>query len=138
MQDKKTDVKTYLTDTVYRNAYLLIISAWLLTLSFVFSNYWSQSTSPQGVKRTLERYLHGQEEDFSRLLRDTPLIRRLAINTADDAELQRMIELPYGVFIYEQGASGVLSLVHWNTQQSLPTPDMLGKPEGMGLDTLPN
>ena len=105
MQDKKTDVKTYLTDTVYRNAYLLIISAWLFTLSFVFSNYWSQSTSPQGVKRTLERYLHRQEEDFSRLLRDTPLIRRLALNTADDAELQRMIELPYGVFIYEQGAS---------------------------------
>lgn len=138
MQAKKTDVKTYLTDTVYRNAYLLIISAWLFTLSFVFSNYWSQSTSPQGVKRSLERYLHGQEEDFSRLLRDTPLIRRLALNTADDAELQRMIELPYGVFIYEQGASGLLSLMHWNTQQSLPTPGMLEKPEGMGLDTLPN
>jgi len=131
-------LKVFLKETVYRNAYYLIGAAWLFTLSFIFSNYWSYTSSPQGVKKTLEQNLQRQEKDFDYFLKDTALITRLINTRETEEEVIMMIEKKYGIFIYQLEAYGPINLKYWNTQQTLPTDEMLAKSEGEYLETLPN
>lgn len=131
-------MKTFLKDTVYRNAYFLIGSAWLFTLSFIFSNYWSYTSSPQGVKKTLEQHLHRNEIDFKGFLNDTTLIGRLIDTRETEEEVRAVIEKKYGIFIYSLEDYGPIILRYWNTQQSLPSDEMLVKPEGEYLVTMAN
>jgi two-component system, NtrC family, nitrogen regulation sensor histidine kinase NtrY len=131
-------LKVFLKDTVYRNAYFLIGAAWLFTLSFIFSNYWSYTSSPQGVKKTLEQYLQRQETDFNQFLQDSALITRLIDTKESEEEVLQIIEKKYGIFIYKLEDYGPIILKYWNTQQTLPTDEMLVKPEGEYLETLPN
>jgi len=77
-------LKIFLKDTVYRYAYYLIGAAWLFTLSFIFSNYWSYTSSPQGVKKTLQQNLNSQEEDFGEFIKHSSLILRLVITQESD------------------------------------------------------
>ncbi len=128
----------FLKDTVYRYAWLLIGAAWLFTLSFIFSNYWSYTSSPQGVTKNLENYLHGQEQDLYSFLKDTGLIRRLINNQETEQELDKCTKLGYGIFIYSVGSEDALDLKFWNTQQVIPSRDLLAGPEGEALEKLPN
>jgi signal transduction histidine kinase len=131
-------LKVFLKDTIYRNAYYLIGSAWLFTLSFIFSNYWSYTSSPQGVKKTLEQHLHRQEKEFDSILKDTALLSRLIHTKETETEMVKMAEKNFGVFIYQLEDFGPIILKYWNTQQTLPTDEMLVKTEGEYLETLPN
>ncbi len=131
-------MKRFLTDTVYRNIYLLIMAAWLFTLSFIFANYFSYTTSPKGVKRTLERYLWSQERDLEALLRDSVLLGRLLSESETEDEAFEMIEKPYGFFLFAGHGSDAGRLGYWNTQQALPTDPMLARSDGMYFDSLPN
>ncbi len=131
-------MKNFLRDTVYRNAYYLIGAAWLFTLSFIFSNYWSYTSSPQGVKKNLEQYLHTQEKDFSDFLKDSALISRLVNVNETEADVYSISAKPYGIFIYSLEDYGPIILKYWTTQQTLPTEEMQVKDEGEYLETLPN
>jgi two-component system, NtrC family, nitrogen regulation sensor histidine kinase NtrY len=131
-------VKTFLKDTIYRNAYFLIGAAWLFTLSFIFSNYWSYTSSPQGVKKTLENYIQKQENSFYAFLQDTPLVKRLIRERVTESELAEVAGRKYGIFIYRQEDYGPLVLSFWNTHQFLPTDEILANPEGEYMVDLPN
>jgi two-component system nitrogen regulation sensor histidine kinase NtrY len=128
----------FLKDTVYRNAWLLIAAAWLFTLSFIFSNYWSYTSSPQGVRKNLENYLQRQENDFNAFAKDTALIRRLIHTRESEQELARNTSTGFGVFIYVLEPNGPIDLRYWNTQQVLPTDELLARPEGEYLEKMPN
>lgn len=131
-------MKRFLTDIVYRNAYLLILAAWLFTLSFIFSNYWSFSTSPQGVKRTLEKNVQRSEKDFRNFLGDTSLIMRLLDAKATEDEVMGMIAKRYFVFIHSAGNDSTPVLAYWNTQQVMPTEAMIAGADSASLVDLPN
>jgi signal transduction histidine kinase len=131
-------LKRFLADTVYRNAYLLILAAWLFTLSFIFANYFSYTTSPKGVKRTLERHLWSQERDLESLFANPALLGRLLSSKEGEEEAFDMIGKPYGLFMYTREPGEGLHLGYWNTQQALPTDPMLSRADGMYFDTLPN
>lgn len=131
-------MKIFLKDTVYRYAYYLIGAAWLFTLSFIFSNYWSYTSSPQGVKKTLQQNLNRQEKDFEEFIKDSSLILRLVNTQESENEVEQMIEKKYGVFIYTLEDYGPINLKYWNTQQTLPTDEMLVKPDGEYMESLPN
>jgi len=131
-------LKIFLKDTVYRYAYYLIGAAWLFTLSFIFSNYWSYTSSPQGVKKTLQQNLNKQEKDFEDFIKDSSLIARL-VNTQESVnEVEDLIEKKYGIFIYKLEDYGPINLKYWNTQQTLPTDEMLVKLDGEYMESLPN
>lgn len=131
-------MKQFLKDTVYKNAYFLIGAAWLFTLSFIFSNYWSYTSSPQGVKKTLENYLHQHENNFDAFIEDTNLIRRLVDADESENDLIDITSRRYGIFIYQIEDYGPLTLKFWSTQQALPTDEMLSSPVGEYLERLPN
>jgi signal transduction histidine kinase len=131
-------LKEFLKDIVYRNAYFLIGAAWLFTLSFIFSNYWSYTSSPQGVRKTLEQHLRTQEHDLELFLTDTALIQRLMTITESEEEAKQVIGKPYGIFLYSLEDYGPIVLRYWNTQQSAPSDEMLVRPEGDYFVTLPN
>jgi len=80
-------LKKFWTDILYSNGYLLIGAAWLFTLSFIFSNYWSYTSSPGGVKKSLEKYIWQNEKNFDSFLRDTVLLGRILNKKEDETEV---------------------------------------------------
>ena len=110
----------------------------MFTLSVIFSNYWSYSSSPKGVKKNLENYLAVKENEFRVLSRDTALLMRLMEYRQADAEMNRLTDKGQGLFLYELEEQGPITLRFWSTQVSLPTSEMLALPDGEYLVDLPN
>ncbi len=125
-------------DTIYRNAYFLIGAAWLLTLSFIFSNYWSYTSSPQGVRKNLENYLQKRENAFFEITRDSALLTRLIYTRETENEMLSLTNEEFGIFLYKLEDYGPINLAFWNTQETLPTNEMLVKPDGEYMVQLPN
>ncbi len=131
-------MKKFWSDILYNNGYLLIGAAWLFTLSFIFSNYWSYTSSPGGVKKSLEKYIWQNEQDFDFFLRDTLLIDRLISKTETEAEVKEITEKQYKIFLYEENGPGSYNLLFWNTQAILPGNDLLQKEQGRYIASLSN
>ncbi len=125
-------------DTIYRNAYFIIGAAWLFTLSFIFSNYWSYTSSPQGVRKNLENYLQKKEKSFFDVTKDSALLTRLIYTKEKEDEMLALTDKEFGIFIYKLEAYGPINLVFWNTQETLPTDEMLALPDGEYMVQLPN
>lgn len=123
---------------VYKNAYLLLGAAWLFTLSFVFSNYWSYTSSPKGVQRSLEKYIAKQETEIKELVKQDSLLLQLNNASADPNTIQDLFEKPYGIFLYELEKNGPINLHFWNTQTILPTTEILARKDGQYFDSLAN
>lgn len=131
-------MKKFWADIFYNNGYLLIGAAWLFTLSFIFSNYWSYTSSPGGVKKSLEKYIWSNEENFDRLLRDTSLIGRLLQKNETETEVKEVADKDYRVFLYEELPTGEYTLLFWNTQSILPANELIQKEEPRYLASLSN
>ncbi|MCC6287506.1 MAG: HAMP domain-containing histidine kinase [Chitinophagaceae bacterium] len=113
-------MKKFWGDLFYNNGYLLIGAAWLFTLSFIFSNYWSYTSSPKGVKKSMEKYVWHNEEDFDHFLRDTSLIRKFTYNEENEEDVINIKNKDYSFFLYTQIDTANYELVFWNTQSILP------------------
>lgn len=61
----------------YKHGYLLIIAAWLYTISFVITNYWAYDSSPAKVKDKLENKIILAEKGIQTVARDTALLQAL-------------------------------------------------------------
>ncbi|HSF45444.1 MAG TPA: hypothetical protein VLA58_05515, partial [Chitinophagaceae bacterium] len=131
-------MKTFWKDIIYRNAYFLIGAAWLFTLSFIFSNYWSYTSSPKGVRKNLESYLEKNEKDFLEVISDTSLLLRLVNSKESEVQVRELTYKDYGIFIYNLDEFGPIELRFWNTQESLPTDEMLARSDGEYFVDLPN
>jgi len=128
----------FLKDTVYRHAWLPIAAAWLFTLSFIFSNYWSYTSSPQGVRKNLENYLQRQERSFSDMASDTALMLRFLHTQESESELAKNTSAGFGLFLYQETSAGTPELKYWNTQQMTPTDELLSRPDGGSMEHLSN
>ncbi|MCF6407157.1 HAMP domain-containing histidine kinase [Chitinophaga filiformis] len=102
-----------------RHGYLLIIAAWLFTFSFLFSNYWSYYSSPQGVKRSLEKSLWQRELAFEELTTDTTLIGHLFSRDQTEEEAKLLASKDFYVFAYDSSTASRW-LVYWSTNLVLP------------------
>ncbi|ASZ14045.1 hypothetical protein CK934_25385 [Chitinophaga sp. MD30] len=108
-----------------RHGYLLIIAAWLFTFAFLFSNYWSYYSSPQGVKRSLEKSIHQREQSFERLVKDSVTVGRLFSRNYNERELKSLFKKDYFVFAYDSSVGGKW-LSFWSS--NLLEPDELPDP----------
>jgi signal transduction histidine kinase len=102
-----------------RHGYLLIIAAWLFTFSFLFSNYWSYYSSPQGVKRSLEKSIRQRELAFQQLSEDTTLVEHIFSRDHNEKEAKLLGGKDFYVFAYDSSTASRW-LVYWSTNLVLP------------------
>jgi signal transduction histidine kinase len=102
-----------------RHGYLLIIAAWLFTFSFLFSNYWSYYSSPQGVKRSLEKSIRQREQSFIELTGDTTLLNDFFTRNYNNREIKLLDNKDFYIFAYDSSSAGRW-LVYWSTNLVQP------------------
>lgn len=110
---------------LYTHAYLLVLAAWLFTLSFVVDNYWSVNASLKGVKNAISKDLHEGQKQVQKWWRDTALIRSVASGKYTEKQLIQLQEEKAFLFMYAPDSKAGDRLVFWNTQQVLPYPSLL-------------
>ncbi len=118
-----------LNKNFYKNGYLLIIAAWLYTISFIFSNYWSYSSSPSRVQKQIESSISNGEQTFSSFVADTSFVQQLSSNLINKEKAEEYNRSDIGLFVYLL-KSGSLSLCYWNTNKMIPDSKDLQKPDG--------
>jgi len=113
-----------LRQAVYKHGYLIITAAWLYTISFIFSNYWSYHSSPLKVKNNLEQRLQAQEKEFAGIISDTAQLLALIDQTSVSSD---RLKDDIGLFIYQQKVNETTHLLrYWNTNRMyINTEDML-------------
>lgn len=116
---------------VYKNGYLVITAAWLFTLSFIASNYWSFNSSPQKVQNKLEQQLIKKENRVTAIISDTALLAAL-IKDDPSSEQQKVVLLKerFGLFVYEFNDVGSTILSYWNSNKYYLESEDINKPDG--------
>lgn len=86
----------------FRNGYLLITAAWLITIAFLFNNYWLYYSSPQGVRVSLEKNLQQRERAFNKLAGNRELVEKLLNRDYDENILHQLSgkERDFYIFTY--------------------------------------
>jgi len=120
-----------------KNAWLFFAAAWVYTLSFIFTNYFSYSSSARKVAHILGEYIHGQEQSFKNLLNDTVSINAI-IDDAPSISKERLLSDAQGIFAYQVNSSGNAVEIFWNTNKMSPSPQDLLKEDGNFFVTYPN
>ncbi len=123
---------------IYKHLYLLIIAAWLITISFVIDNYWSANSSLYTVQKKLDNYIKIQENDFENLINDKAAFNKIKLHSIDESLLNKLIKKDYFVFYYQTTNTASDSLVCWNTQKVVPLPLMLYGNEKNGFLKMDN
>ncbi|RYF90328.1 MAG: hypothetical protein EOO03_03920, partial [Chitinophagaceae bacterium] len=82
-----------------KNIYLLVVAAWLVTLSFLINNYWSSFSSLRTVHKEMNNYVQKGEKDFNKLLQD-PALKPLYQGKPIGSTWNLLAERSYFVFFY--------------------------------------
>ncbi len=122
----------------YNNSYLLVVAAWLITLSFIVDNYWSVNASVKSVQKNLHSSIHQVEKEFEVLVADTAAVGRLGRHDYSEKELKEFTEKKYGLFIYAGANAGPEQLQFWNTQAVQPDTLLLQKTADCGFVKMAN
>ena len=117
---------------------LLFASVLLLLLSFLSFNYFHQNPSISKEVKKLQNYISRQEEDFSQLVKDSSLMRKLVQQEESLQEFKSIEVKEYGFFLYAETLSEQGELLFWNNQKVLPTTNDLSLTEGEFFQRLSN
>ena len=120
------------------NLYLLLVAAFLFTLSFVSDNYWSANYNIGTAQSRLTQYVQHQEKDFSKTVEESNFISALAADKFDDETFQKFIAKEYFIFIYKADSYGAITLHNWNTQTIIPTSNIIASKDTVGFASLAN
>ena len=121
----------------YKHGYLLIIAAWLYTISFVITNYWAYDSSPAKVKDKLEFKLTQAEKGIQRIAVDTDLLQLLITDTAAEKKLD-LTKQSFGLFLYKTNDVGSPILTYWNNNTFTILPEDLLQRDGYYFATRQN
>ena len=121
-----------------RNNYLLVIAAWLITLSFIIENYWSGNATVKTVQKKIEDQIQHQEKDFEGLISDTSFIQALEKNRYELHFLEYLAGKNYFLFHYHINGIGDKKLTFWNNNSVMPSVALLDSPGNAGFIQLPN
>ena len=117
---------------INKNAWLFFAAAWLYTLSFIFTNYFSYSSSTEKVAHVLGEYMHGQENSFINLLQDSAVVNSIINDSPSSLKKQLYIDAQ-GIFVYQVNDLGNPVEIYWNTNKMSPAPEDILKPDGSYL-----
>ena len=113
-----------LQKAIFKHGYLLIIAAWLFTISFVLTNYLTYDSSPAKAKDKLEAKIIATENRVQKLVSDTALLQNLLCDTATDKKLT-IIHEPFGLYLYKLNDMGNPVLSYWNSNTYTISPEEL-------------
>ena len=116
--------------SLYKNGYLLIIAAWLYTISFIFSNYFSYSLSPDRVQRQFESYIAESEKKIAAAQSDTVFLNDALSGNFNAKKHNQYTGGSEGLFVYKADDTGRINLVYWSNNKMLPDPNDLFKTDG--------
>ncbi len=114
---------------VYKHGYIIITAAWLYTISFLFTNYFSYSSSTKKVTAALEKYISTQEEKFNNLLNDTATVNAL-VNDKPSPIKENLQTETFGIFSYKVTSAGSPVQLYWNTNTMLVNNTDIVRPDG--------
>ena len=114
---------------INKNAWLFLAAAWVYTLSFIFTNYLSYSSSSEKVARILSEHIISQEKSFQNLLHDTANITAI-INDGASSVKEQLLSDAQGIFAYQVNDLGNPVEIFWNTNKMSVTLGDLSKPDG--------
>lgn len=130
-------MKQTLKKAAFKHGYLIIIAAWLYTISFIFTNYFAYTSSPGKVQRTLENYLATQEQKAENILKDTTAITNF-FTEPGDKEKYLYDKQHIGLFGYEVNDVGNPIQVYWNTNLVSVNPADIKRADGVYTVTYQN
>ncbi len=131
-------MRDILRKSFYRNGYLLIIAAWLYTISFIFSNYSYYRSSPERVKKRLETFIRNSEEKFNAFSRDTAVLKSLVTNGTESEKALDYVNDAVNLYVYVRNDVGNLLLIFWNNHKVTPTAKDLEQADGKYFSVYPN
>jgi signal transduction histidine kinase len=120
---------TTLRKAVFKHGYLLITAAWLYTLSFIVTNYWTYNSSPKKVKHRIEEKLALAENSFKKITDDDSLLSTL-INDKPSDEKANLTKEKFGIFIYTFNDVGNPILTYWNNNHIAINSEDINKQNG--------
>lgn len=97
----------------------LLLAAWIYTLTFIFSNYWSRYASYASVTSSFQRSLNDRHESFNDWMQDSARLVRLATGRAGLNDLHDLHDKPFQVFLYQQQEVKP-ALIFWSTNAVAP------------------
>jgi two-component system, NtrC family, nitrogen regulation sensor histidine kinase NtrY len=123
---------------IYQQGYLLIISAWLFTLSFVISNYWSYTSSSGGVTRSLQSYINENERRVEELVQDRTLLSKFYSGNYSLDDLKSISNGSFFVYLYPTFNASPNQPIFWSTNAVMPDKAILAGRYGSNFSDLPN
>jgi len=111
----------------------------LFLCGYFLNLYFNSDASVRSLRNSIQSSLQDREQDFERLTGDTAMVERLVDRQYTEQEMDKLVDKKYAVFLYDADSSGVAStLLFWNDQRSLPTPEILGMNDGYIFSQLSN
>ncbi|MBT9484882.1 HAMP domain-containing sensor histidine kinase [Sediminibacterium sp.] len=108
---------TNIRNATFKHGYLIITAAWLYTISFIFSNYFSYNSGPDKVKQNLENRIHTEEERFNLFANDTNRLSSLIFDSASTVVELALEKGKSGVFVYKKLAQSKFEELYWSTNK---------------------
>ena len=121
---------------ITNNIYLLVIVAWLVTLSFLINNYWSSYSNLKAVQKKMTGYIQTAEKDFIAMAADGSFKNLMQDSLSED--LNKVAKKDYYLFLYNLDSTAALHLSYWNTQKVLPDSGIIYSALKAGFAQLPN
>ena len=103
-------------NAINKNAWLFLAAAWLYTLSFIFTNYLSYSSSATKVASILSDYIQGEERSFNNIVNDTSQVA-VIVNDSLSQLKQELVTDAQGIFAYSIDKYGNTKEIFWNTNK---------------------
>ena len=127
------------TNTFFgRNGYLLVISAWLFTLSFIIDNYWSRTSTIKTVAQTIQKNIIKKQRKSEAFFENRALIKKIISKNYNESEINKLVDKDYFIFIYQVIPFNQPESVFWNTQIIAPGASVFEKPDGTHFQNLAN
>ncbi|MDQ6763508.1 MAG: HAMP domain-containing histidine kinase [Bacteroidota bacterium] len=121
-----------------RNGFLLVIAAWLLTISFIIDNYWSGSASNTSVQKVIQKNIVKTQKNIEQFYKDSALINKITDGKYNKKELEDLVEKKFFIFIYRLTSLNEKLPVFWNTEVIEPDSTVLNAPQGTSFHKLIN
>ncbi len=117
--------------------YLIIIAAWLITMSFIVDNYWSSNSTIENVHKQFEKYIVEFEKEVDVAVRQIQQQSIILPQKKDSVLLSLFGDGDYFLFIYN--ANNVANgLTYWNTQVIVPSDTIINSTNNLGFVKLSN
>jgi two-component system nitrogen regulation sensor histidine kinase NtrY len=122
-------IKT-LKASFFRHGYLLILSAWFYTLSFIFTNYWSYTSSPARVQQRFESFIKNSEDKFEEVSKDTAALTVILGGSRKAPTYLLENNNIESFYLYTKNDVGNYLLTFWSSHVVVPHHEDLQRKDG--------